>query len=496
VVVTPCPPDALSPALPFGAAMASYEERDVPCRPPAVSSGPPRTLRRLRGLLTTTGTTASFFETMGRLLDRDVSRPERQLLSHRHNDDPPEAALKASGHVDHFTDILATCTRCGESYRGDQLLEAATHEEQEGLTTGEIDARILELKIDVRICKGVLGPSREFHMMSPWSRADGKGSRLPSTGDGPGSVPEPSNGSSRLLRRKLPMGLAIVGRAYRTRSVRGRARTGCGNSSKPSCRSSSIPRTFAGTCLSKTSRPSRSGWRGLEKHAPTAHDIPRRISSATDSLRGMLPPVQVQRFYLDLLRLPRDASDSRSSMKKNGRSTNDQTSTSKSGKRPRGIQGGRRGPLPDGPDLKGHERVPCKTVRDLRRVETRPHVLELSFGVDRNVWALLDLSYTQGDRVVLRLPARSRRSPVAASSPLLNKDGLPERAEALYAELRKGITASTTIPVPSGDDTADDESARRHRDHRHETLEGRASPLRERDRRNRFRVKEGPRSPP
>jgi len=44
----------------------------------------------------------------------------------------PEAALKASGHVDHFTDILVTCTRCGESYRGDQLLEAATHEEQEG----------------------------------------------------------------------------------------------------------------------------------------------------------------------------------------------------------------------------------------------------------------------------------------------------------------------------------------------------------------------------
>src|SRR5437867_335709 len=58
----------------------------------------------------------------------------------------PEPALKASGHVDHFTDILVTCTRCGESYRGDQLIEAATHEEHEGLTAGEIDARIRDLK--------------------------------------------------------------------------------------------------------------------------------------------------------------------------------------------------------------------------------------------------------------------------------------------------------------------------------------------------------------
>src|SRR5205814_10162929 len=47
----------------------------------------------------------------------------------------PEAALKASGHVNHFTDILVTGTRCGESYRVDQLLEAATDEEQEGVST-------------------------------------------------------------------------------------------------------------------------------------------------------------------------------------------------------------------------------------------------------------------------------------------------------------------------------------------------------------------------
>ncbi len=79
----------------------------------------------------------------------------------------PEAPLKASGHVDHFSDLLVTCTRCGESYRGDQLLEAATHEEHEGLTPAELDARIRELKIRCPNCKGELGPARPFNMMFP-----------------------------------------------------------------------------------------------------------------------------------------------------------------------------------------------------------------------------------------------------------------------------------------------------------------------------------------
>src|SRR5207245_10624962 len=79
----------------------------------------------------------------------------------------PEPAHKPAGPVDHFTDVLATGTRGGESYRGDQLLEAATHEEHEGLTPAEIDARIRDLKIRCPNCKGELGPARPFNMMFP-----------------------------------------------------------------------------------------------------------------------------------------------------------------------------------------------------------------------------------------------------------------------------------------------------------------------------------------
>ncbi len=64
-----------------------------------------------------------------------------------------------------------------------------------------------------------------------------------------------------------------------------------------------------------------------------------------------------------------------------------------------------------------------------------PHVLELSFGIDRNVWALLDLFYEAGDKAVLRLPRRL--APFAcAVFPLVNKDGLPERAREVFGMLR------------------------------------------------------------
>src|SRR6266571_3796451 len=95
------------------------------------------------------------------------------------------------------------------------LIEAATHVEQEGLTPTEIDARIRDLKIRCPNCKGELGPSREFNMMFPLGIG-------PTAKDRAYLRPETAQGvylnfkrEFEALRRKLPMGLAIVGRAYR-----------------------------------------------------------------------------------------------------------------------------------------------------------------------------------------------------------------------------------------------------------------------------------------
>ncbi|MEE9163774.1 MAG: glycine--tRNA ligase, partial [Thermoplasmata archaeon] len=70
-----------------------------------------------------------------------------------------------------------------------------------------------------------------------------------------------------------------------------------------------------------------------------------------------------------------------------------------------------------------------------------PHVLELSFGVDRNLWALLDLGYETGKKAVLHLPPRL--APVTLGVfPLVNKDGLPDMALRLYREARAWVHAA------------------------------------------------------
>ena len=70
-----------------------------------------------------------------------------------------------------------------------------------------------------------------------------------------------------------------------------------------------------------------------------------------------------------------------------------------------------------------------------------PHVLELSFGIDRMLWAILDTKYEKlktekGEKHVLHLPPRIAPVQVAVF-PLLSKDGLPEKAIPLCKELSK-----------------------------------------------------------
>jgi glycyl-tRNA synthetase len=89
-------------------------------------------------------------------------------------------------------------------------------------------------------------------------------------------------------------------------------------------------------------------------------------------------------------------------------------------------------------DLGGHQAGSKERLEvpvDGRKV--LPHVLELSFGVDRCLWALLDLGYgMRASKSVLRLPPRIAPIP-AAVFPLVSKDGLPERAKAIVGDLRR-----------------------------------------------------------
>ena len=65
-----------------------------------------------------------------------------------------------------------------------------------------------------------------------------------------------------------------------------------------------------------------------------------------------------------------------------------------------------------------------------------PHVLELSFGVDRNIWMLMDICYKE-DRERSYFIFPEKIAPIkSAVFPLVNKDKLPEFAEKVYDEIK------------------------------------------------------------
>jgi len=95
-------------------------------------------------------------------------------------------------------------------------------------------------------------------------------------------------------------------------------------------------------------------------------------------------------------------------------------------------------------DLKAHEQYSGKKLQFFDPVEEKsyiPYVIETSIGLDRLLLALLCHGYTEetledgSERVVLKIPAPL--APVkAAILPLVNKDGLPEKAQQVFDQLK------------------------------------------------------------
>ncbi|GBE54512.1 MAG TPA: glycine--tRNA ligase [Euryarchaeota archaeon] len=126
----------------------------------------------------------------------------------------PEEVFIASGHTGNFTDPIVECTKCGSFFRADHLLQSCDIE-AEGLSPDKIDSLIKERNIKCPECPGSLGKVKTFNLMFKTYIGPGKGKvgyLRPETAQGMFIL------FTRLYnfyRRKLPFGVAQIGRAYR-----------------------------------------------------------------------------------------------------------------------------------------------------------------------------------------------------------------------------------------------------------------------------------------
>ncbi len=127
----------------------------------------------------------------------------------------PKEVLKASGHVDNFTDPMTKCEKCGEVFRADHIIEEVTGQDVESLPNEEMDQIVIKNNIKCPTCGGDLAKIWNYNLMFK--------TQIGAKGTKPGYMrPETAQGIfilfkrlSRFYRNKLPFGVVQLGKAYR-----------------------------------------------------------------------------------------------------------------------------------------------------------------------------------------------------------------------------------------------------------------------------------------
>ncbi len=358
----------------------------------------------------------------------------------------PEGVFKASGHLASFVDPIARCAKCGNTERADQLLESVLKENYEGKTLEEMTAIIKKHNIRCPKCKGALAEVGTLNMMFPVSIGTGKEAK---TGY---LSPETAQGAYvnfklefEALRRQLPMGLAIVGKAFRNEIAPRNTLIRMREFSQ-----AELQIFFDPDKISEHPKFDEVAKMKLRLFPVAGRKTGRaeEIACSEAVTKFNLPKfyvyhmVKVQEFYLDVLKLPRERFRFRQLSDEEKAFYNKyhwdiEANTSSFG----WVEIGGVHYRTDH-DLAGHEKVSGQkqsiSIDDKTFI---PHVLEISMGVDRNVYALLELAYTEEkvgseERAVLKFPRFV--SPFDAGIfPLNNKDGLPELTREVQNKLKE-----------------------------------------------------------
>lgn len=127
----------------------------------------------------------------------------------------PKEVLKASGHVDNFTDPMAQCISCKDVFRADHIIEEVTSLEVEGMSNEKLDEVVKKHDITCPNCGDKLSEIWNYNLMFK-TNIGAKGNKIgymrPETAQG---IFIQFKRLSRFFKNKLPFGVVQLGKAYR-----------------------------------------------------------------------------------------------------------------------------------------------------------------------------------------------------------------------------------------------------------------------------------------
>ncbi len=351
----------------------------------------------------------------------------------------PEKVFVASGHKENFVDPTVKCKKCGTVHRADHIIEDYLKESFEGMTPVELTELIRQHKIRCTKCKGELGDVSILNMMFPvqiGADLEVKAYLRPETAQG---AYVNFSRQFEIQRKKLPLGLAIVGKAFRNEISPRQLTTRMREFTQ-----AELQIFFDAEKIGEHER-----WDDVKDYKLVLYPVsgrdknPIEISCEEANMKMEIPKfyayhlAKVQQFFLEKLKIEKERFRFRELSAEERAFYNkihwdiELNLETVGWKEVGGVH------YRTDHDLSGHGKVSGQNQEVFfNEKKLVPHVLELSFGVDRIVFALIDLNYFADEkRTVLKLP--SVVAPFSAAIfPLVNKDGLDKKAQEIYNMLK------------------------------------------------------------
>jgi glycyl-tRNA synthetase len=354
-----------------------------------------------------------------------------------------KSVFTASGHIGNFTDPIVKCTKCGSIFRADRYIEEKTGERvPERLSNQEIDSIIKNNGLKCPNCKGDLGQVDRFNMMFRVGigPANEEAYLRPETCQ---SIFVDFSRVFKTMRGRLPIGIAQVGKSFR-------------NEIAP--RQSLLRlREFYQAEIEVFCNPAKLD--DMPRFDEVKDTILRlfkdkdpsiTVVTAEEALAKGLLPNKLVAYYLALLtnfykktgidieksRFRRLSDEEKAFYASVAFDFEVQTSTGWLEL----VACNYRSDY----DLKGHAAVSKQKLEVVdpadQQKKVLPHIFELSMGIDRSLYTILEHSYYEEQvrdetRVVLKL--KPYLAPVLVGIlPLMTKDGLGEKARQIHSELK------------------------------------------------------------
>lgn len=354
----------------------------------------------------------------------------------------PENAFVASGHIKNFVDPSVKCKKCGAWHRADQLIEKSLGIKAEGKSQEELTKLIKEHKIRCDKCRGELGEVRVLNMMFQI--------KMGSEGDTVAYLrPETAQGvyvnfirQFNVMRSRLPMGLGIVGKAFRNEIsprqllIRQREFTQAelqvffDPSKVDECDNWDEVKDYGLMIMEKDGKTKKRKCSELAKSEGLPKFYLYNLAKSQEFFIGVL------KFTEEKFRLRRLSEEEKAFYNKIHFDAEVFLDSLGEYKEVGGIH------YRTDHDLLGHQEVSKKSHSISHEGRNFvPHVIELTVGIDRTFYAAMDLFYKpateERDWEWFAFPPEM--APYAfAVFPLMGKDGLPELADKVYRMMKKG----------------------------------------------------------